>query len=714
MSKIVLGLRGIIKLVMILIILFVNSYLGQTIKFTSNSIWEVKPSEHKFSLKLLNKEKKVFELTTKGDTTGLFFTTNEGIQYITDRIKVKINNDSVYSTIYETTDKRKAKVTIKINTNGLINIVFTIVPDKGVNQIGAMITSQKEEGYYGLMERTVDGHQNKSWDTKTNASLNLRGRKVTMMVTPTLGIFEPFYVSTQGYGLMINSVHPGKYDLAATDTTLVKFVFDEKKLDMTVIPGTNMAEIVKKLPAITGKSFLPPEWAFRPLRWRDEHINRKAYYDGTPNRAPYNSEVVEDILMAEAFDIPIGTYWVDRPWAKGTRGWGDLYWDPVRFPKVKEMIRWLDNKNIKFLVWIAPWATDNLLKEGLEKGYMMPGMKNVLGENKNNKPWLIDLTKKKARDWYKTILQNRLIKLGVAGFKMDRSEEIVSKIDTITLWNGLKVHDIRNDYPRIYLKTAYDALKEIRGENNFLAMPRAGFTGSQQYGVFWGGDIAAGELGLRTALIAVQRCSFMNFPIWGSDIGGYWKKPLTHINVARWLAFAAFTPIMEVGPLDNLAPWNMPYKPSYDTELIAIYRMYSIIHDKLAAYTHRMAFKSTNTGMPIVRPLSLIFSQDASAVKRWDEYMYGDNILVGIIWKNNQTKFEMYLPEGQWTDYWTGKLYEGNSTISIECRDYKIPIFFTGLNPPKLPDLNLLYKKSLHLASKKPNLLKLQKNEFEK
>jgi len=253
MSKIVLGLRGIIKLVMILIILFVNSYLGQTIKFTSNSIWEVKPSEHKFSLKLLNKEKKVFELTTKGDTTGLFFTTNEGIQYITDRIKVKINNDSVYSTIYETTDKRKAKVTIKINTNGLINIVFTIVPDKGVNQIGAMITSQKEEGYYGLMERTVDGHQNKSWDTKTNASLNLRGRKVTMMVTPTLGIFEPFYVSTQGYGLMINSVHPGKYDLAATDTTLVKFVFDEKKLDMTVIPGTNMAEIVN------------PTWLIRKL-----------------------------------------------------------------------------------------------------------------------------------------------------------------------------------------------------------------------------------------------------------------------------------------------------------------------------------------------------------------------------------------------------------------------------------------------------------------
>jgi alpha-glucosidase (family GH31 glycosyl hydrolase) len=686
---------------------------SQKVKLDEDPEWGVKPGNGKFSLQLVQKDwDKTFELVAKNNASALFYVTSKGEQYLTGLDDVIENTASVYSAEYETTDGRKAVVKIEKNSDGFMIIDLKLDPAEGVKQAGATIKSLPGEAYYGLMERTVDGDQKKSWDPAIKTGLDLRGEKVTMLVSPTLGLYAPFYVSSDGYGLMVNTIRPGKYDLAATDTSVVRLVFDDSHLNLTVVPGPGMLNVVKQLPKITGASFLPPEWAFRPLRWRDEHVDRKAYYDGTPSRAPYNSELVEDILMAEAYDIPIGAYWVDRPWAEGNRGWGDLKWDPVRFPKAQEMIKWLDKKNIKFLVWIAPWATDNMLKEGLEKGYMMPGMKEVLGDNPKNKPWLIDLTKEDARQWYKKILQDRLIKMGVAGFKMDRAEEIISSIDTFTLWNGLKAHDIRNDYPRLYIKTAYEALKEIRGGNDFLAMPRAGFTGSQKYGVFWGGDIGAGAHGLRTAVIAVQRCSFMNFPIWGSDIGGYWKKPLTHYNVARWLAFGAFTPIMEVGPLDNLAPWNMPYEPKYDKKLIAIYRMYSIIHDKLAGYSHKMAKKAVKTGMPIVRPLALIYPEDKKAVERWDEFMYGDNILVGIPWEDGQEKFEMYLPEGRWFDYWTGKEYLGNKTITVECPDYKIPIFMTGPNRPELPEPNDLYRQALKIASKKPNLYKLQKKEF--
>ena len=104
--------------------------------------------------------------------------------------------------------------------------------------------------------------------------------------------------------------------------------------------------------------------------------------------------------------------------------------------------------------------------------------------------------------------------------------------------------------------------------------------------------------------------------------------------------------------------------------------------------------------------------EDKKAVERWDEFMYGDNILVGIPWEDGQEKFEMYLPEGRWFDYWTGKEYLGNKTITVECPDYKIPIFMTGPNRPELPEPNDLYRQSLKIASKKPNLYKLQKKEF--
>ena len=698
-----------------LLLMFMLSTLlfscNQEIKLDADETWGIKTGEEKFSLQLIQKDRdKTIDFIAKGDASALYYVTDKGEQYLTNKQSVKENTANIYSAVYKTTDNREAVVTINKNENGFLVIDMKITPFDKIIKVGATIKALPNEGYYGLMERTVDGHQKKSWDPETKASLNLRGQKVTMQVTYTLALYEPFYVSTQGYGLMVNTDRAGEYDIAATDTSTVNLEFEDTALNMTIVPGRGMLDVVKKLPKLTGASFLPPEWAFRPVRWRDENVNRKTYYDGTPNKAPYNSELVEDVLMAKAYDIPIGAFLIDRPWAKGNMGWGDLEWNPERFPNAAEMIKWLDKKDMKLIVWISPWAADNFLEEGIEKGYMMPGMKETLGDKK--KPWLIDFTQKDAREWFKKILQDKLIKMGVAGFKMDRAEEIVMEIDTFKMKNGLKVHDIRNEYPRLYIQTAHEAFKEIRGENDFIAMPRAGYTGSQQYGVFWGGDIAAGELGLRTALIAVQRCSFMNYPFWGSDIGGYWKNPLSHINVARWLAFGAFTPIMEVGPLDNLAPWNMPFKPSYDKELIAIYRMYSIIHNDLAEYSHKMAKKAVKTGMPLVRPLVMLFPNDENVVERWDEYMYGDNILVGIPWKDNQKKFEMYLPEGRWFDYWTGKEYVGNKTITIDCPDYKIPIFLTGPNKPKLRDPNKLYEESLKLASKKPNLNKLQRKEF--
>ncbi len=686
----------------------------QGVRMGKDTLWQIHSTEGPFGVQLTQKATgRVTDLAGVDGTSAFYYLTKEGPRYLQKQKAVITNNDSVYAVSYLTTDQREATVTITRGPADILHLALAVSPADGILKTGLTLRAHPGEQYYGLMERTVDGDQRKSWDPNTPGRLGLRGQKVTMLVRPTLGIYEPVYVSSEGYGLFVHGTHPGTYDLAATDTSFVRVEFDQDHLTCSVIPGPAMMDVVKHLPALTGKAFLPPSWAFRPLRWRDDHTNLRTYYDGTPHRAPYNSMVAEDILMAQAYDIPIGTYWVDRPWASGSRGYGNLRWDPERFPHAQDMIRWINGKGMKFMVWIAPWVCDSLLAEAGMKGYLMPALHDSTGRSYYPNPWLIDLNNEAAVHWWEKILQNRLIKMGVAGFKMDRSEEIISHIDTLVLANGTRIHDIRNDYPRRYIKAAHDALQEIRG-HDFLPMPRAAYTGSQQYGVFWGGDIGAGEYGLRTALIAVQRCSFMNFPLWGSDIGGYWKHPLTHTNMARWLAFGAFTPIMEVGPLDNRAPWDMPYTPSYDTTLIAIYRTYSIIHDTLKSYSHTMARKASLEGVPIVRPLVLAFPEDKNVKGRWDEYMYGDNILVGIIWKNKQRSFDMYLPRGRWTDYWTGKEYTGGKTVRIDCPEYKIPIFLTGENRPALPDPNKLYEESLKRAGKKPDLTRLQAREFPK
>ena len=72
----------------------------------------------------------------------------------------------------------------------------------------------------------------------------------------------------------------------------------------------------------------------------------------------------------------------------------------------------------------------------------------------------------------------------------------------------------------MYVKAVYEIAQKYRG-NDFALMPRAAYTGSSPYAVFWGGDIGGTQEGLRASIIAVQRSAVMGYPNWGSDICGY-------------------------------------------------------------------------------------------------------------------------------------------------------------------------------------------------
>ena len=118
-------------------------------------------------------------------------------------------------------------------------------------------------------------------------------------------------------------------------------------------------------------------------------------------------------------------------------------------------------------------------------------------------------------------------------------------------------------------------------------MPRGAYTGSSRYAAFWGGDIGGTQEGLRASIIAVQRAAVMGYPYWGSDTCGYNQQLMEQEVCARWLAFSAFTPIMEVGPTRNLGFWNLPREPSYDEVLIATWRLYARLHQRLVDYAYR-------------------------------------------------------------------------------------------------------------------------------
>jgi alpha-glucosidase (family GH31 glycosyl hydrolase) len=597
-------------------------------------------------------------------------------------------------------DGRSIRLTVTPQA-GTFTIALIATPRDGVQKWGIALEALSDEYYTGLMERVVDGPQQASWAPGLTTAMNLRGQTLDMLVKPTLSLYAPFYLSSRGYSLFAKGTWPGVFDFAKARADRVLVEFEGPSFELKVSTASNPAALVRAHAMEAGPPVLPPKWTYRPWRWRDEHTHRTTYYDGTPVTGPFNSEVMEDVLMMQAFGIPNAVYWIDRPWGPGQIGYDDFEIDARRLPNFAEMTRWLDAHQMKTLLWIAPFFKGKMETEAIAKGYGLPGQTGPAGGQ--NYP-LVDLTNPAAKAYWQEGVA-KLLSLGVAGFKLDRSEENLPQNQTLKLFDERTFREYRNAYPAEFVQAAYEISKKHRGDD-FIVMPRAGYSGSGRYAIFWGGDIGGTQEGLRASIIGVQRAAVMGYPNWGSDTCGYNQQLMEQEVCGRWLAFSAFTPIMEVGPTRNVAFWNAPREPAYDDVLIALWRMYAQIHDSLRDYSYKYAEEAHRTGMPIVRPLFLVDPARQESWENWWTYLYGPDILVSPVWEKGQRQQRVYLPAGnRWLDAWSPeKIYAGGQTISVSAQPHQLPILVRVGSPVKLGNLNQLWMESVEIARRKPDL----------
>jgi alpha-D-xyloside xylohydrolase len=596
-------------------------------------------------------------------------------------------------------DGRVVTISVKPDGNDF-SIRLSATPDTDIVKWGLAVAAAPDEYFTGLMERVVDGPQQASWATNLTAALNLRGQKVEMILKPTTSVYAPFYLSSRGYAVFVQGNWPGRFDFCVSVSNQVEIEFEGPSFETKIYTAGNPAALVRAHALDAGPPFLPPKWMYGPWRWRDENTQRTNYYDGTPVTGPFNSEFMEDVLLMKAYGIPLGVYWIDRPWGPGPEGYDDFEIDSHRLPNFAASVKWLNGQGAQMFLWIGPYFQGQMATNALAKGWTLvsAGQKFI----KSNYP-LADFTNPEAKKYWQEGVA-KLLKLGVAGFKMDRAEENIPESGAYKVFDGRSIRENRNAYPVMYLKAAHDVAKQYR--DDFVCMPRAAYTGSSAYGVFWGGDIAGTEYGLRAEIIGVQRAAVMGYPNWGSDTGGYNQQSMDTELVGRWLGFSCFTPIMEVGPTKNRAFWNFHNPPTYDAELIAIWRLYARLHARLAGYSYEQAKVAQATGMPIVRPLFLVEPKAPATWTNWWTYLYGPDILVSPIWQKNQRTQEVYLPSGnQWRDAWNpDKTYAGGQTISVKADLHQLPIFVRVGSRVELGDLNREWSEAVAAANTRPDL----------
>jgi len=504
--------------------------------------------------------------------------------------------------------------------------------------------NDQSEHYYGIW----------GYHLGTSGSLDNRGADHDLLGMQTNSDINyssaraPFYVTSKKYGIYAESMAKGHYTIAVGGKT--SFNFDSSQLQYDIIYGPTYADVLGRYNTLAGPSFMPPTWAFDSIWWRDDHHADWAAQGVTSSQAL----VIKDADNLRINQIPASAIWIDRPYSSplgqsGKAGaWGNMDFDST-FPNPSQMISDLNSRGMKLILWTANRCFDQLLTEAKANNY------NFAVNTYTDSP-AADLRITAAYDWFKSKLDT-FVKLGVHGYKIDRGEE------------GEQPDSAQNQDVYLFDKLSYEGMSATDG-GDLLIFARNVFDKSRQYSGHWSGDPSADFSGLAGSVKVGLRAGTINFPIFGSDTGGYNGTPNKEV-MARWLQFNAYTSMMEVLIGPNRTVWT-----SYDSELVSIAKTQTQAHHDLIPYTRSYAYGATQTGMPIMRAMILSFPEDATVADTWNQYMYGGEILVAPVTTAGATSRSVYLPAGKWINYNDkATIFSGGASVTASAPLATIPLF---------------------------------------
>jgi alpha-glucosidase/alpha-D-xyloside xylohydrolase len=216
----------------------------------------------------------------------------------------------------------------------------------------------------------------------------------------------------------------------------------------------------------------------------------------------------------------------------------------------------------------------------------------------------------------------------------------------------------------------------------------------QRYGSFlWSGDVNSQWETLRNHIPIAVNTGLTGIPYWGTDIGGFVPtKELTGELYVRWFQFAAFNPLFrshgrtwmlrlpwgwntgETGPIETP---NVPLdvKELHNAQVEPICRKYLELRYRMMPYLYSAVRECTQTGMPVLRALWLHYPDDATAVARGDEFLWGRDVLVAPVAEQGAAARKVYLPRGSWYDFWNGERLEGGREISRKVDLETMPLY---------------------------------------
>ena len=451
---------------------------------------------------------------------------------------------------------------------------------------------------------------------------------------------------------------------------------DGGDIDLFLIAGPSVRQVVERYTDLTGKSVMLPRYALG-------YLGSSMYYPELDNDCDdaildFIDTTREEKIPVDGFQLSSGYCTVETD--KGIKRCV-FTWNKKRFKDPREFFAQMEKRgvtvspNVKPGILLIHPKLDEMKAKGMfikASGSDEPGIGTWWG----GKGVFADFTNPSTRTYWKEMLKENVLEYGTSSVWNDNCEydSLVDKDCRCDFeGKGGTIGQLKSVMSNIMCHITDEAIHETFTNTRPYIVCRSGHCGIQRYAQTWAGDNLTCWDSLKYNIATILGMSLSGVANQGCDIGGFYGPSPEAELMVRWIQNGIFQPRFSIHSTntDNTVtePWMYGDCTDYIREAIGL-------RYQLSPYLYSLMERAHETGLPIMEPMCSAFQEDVNCYEEGVDFMLGDSLLVANVVEKGAVSRKVYLPEGEtFYDFYTRAAYEGGRTVELPVDLGSIPLF---------------------------------------
>lgn len=451
---------------------------------------------------------------------------------------------------------------------------------------------------------------------------------------------------------------------------------DGGDIDLFLIAGPSVRQVVERYTDLTGKSAMLPRYALG-------YLGSSMYYpeldkDCDDAILDFIDTTREEKIPVDGFQLSSGYCTVETD--KGIKRCV-FTWNKKRFKDPREFFAQMEKRgvtvspNVKPGILLIHPKLDEMKAKGMfikASGSDEPGIGTWWG----GKGVFADFTNPCTRTYWKEMLKENVLEYGTSSVWNDNCEydSLVDKDCRCDFeGKGGTIGQLKSVMSNIMCHITDEAIHETFTNTRPYIVCRSGHCGIQRYAQTWAGDNLTCWDSLKYNIATILGMSLSGVANQGCDIGGFYGPSPEAELMVRWIQNGIFQPRFSIHSTntDNTVtePWMYGDCTDYIREAIGL-------RYQLSPYLYSLMERAHETGLPIMEPMCSAFQEDVKCYEEGVDFMLGDSLLVANVVEKGAVSRKVYLPEGEtFYDFYTRAAYEGGRTVELPVDLGSIPLF---------------------------------------